>query len=322
MTACEGHFVDLAGLKILTGSKTTQPSPPGDKMPAGTSIERRRLPQALLDDLRWQYPKPYSATYTFPDEPRAPSIPHFHHIVRMNPNSDDGDTSIDIVIEGFELGGASVVDYRWSCGSRRLRDVLQLRNSAASRRLLRQKISKLSAFSGIPMPMGRSTPFRTLIDIFVAGNMQYTTLNAQRLVHLMGSNAGDVVCNVTTMGEMNAPFVLCSTLAHNDKPAHPPRRGQVVAHLNNDLVVFQDHGDPKKRLRLHRCQLDPTASGDFAFARCLTEAFSTKISGATRNLSRCIALEMFHLHQARNDAGDDDGSEERAIALDEPWIFL
>jgi len=255
-------------------------------------------PAELLAELRWDFPRPGAAVYTFPDEPRAPSLllsTYSTNEVTRAHSSSQWTVKVNIHAHGYELDNRSVFDCKWSLSCRRLRKVLDMENCVASRRRLRALIERLNnrlprRHSRQQLQSLKTASWKTLLAMFVDLNLLYTRMEAGRLDNLCGS------CDVSfeTIAYQGHVMALSSVIPQF-REGGAQTTGHVVGKLSGGFLIFQPIG-AQIPIRVHEIQLEPIPSGLHSLCRSLGSAAECKSLKESELVCRVIR-DTFERHE-------------------------
>lgn len=253
----------------------------------------RKLPDELLDDLNWKYPKPFSAIYTYPDEENSPALPYCTFQIKdCTPRKID----VEVMIDGYNLNGAPVFDHRWTFQSRKLQEVINLTNSFKNRTTLRKNIVKLKDSLHLNMEINNRCSMKTLKTMYAQCLIARGAEQADLLGNLLPDY--DVVCLFVliqgypllsiSVVPYESPIELIST-DESLELKHNVRRGYISEILKNGFLSFKDLECPSNPIRVHKTQLQPGKSGDCFLVRNPSQAFDHSLRLQTNSIaSHCM----------------------------------
>ncbi len=249
----------------------------------------KKLPEDLLDEIRWKYPKPFSALYTYPEEENSPALPYCtFQIKHCTPRKID----VEVMIDGYNLNGVPVFDHRWTLQSRKLNEVIKMKNTPRNRTKLKKKITKLKDSLNLTIEINQRCSMKTLKSMYSQCLIALGAEQAELLSQLLPDY--DVVClfilmqgypllNISVVPYEN-PIELIST-ENTLELKHNVRRGYISETLKNGFLSFKDIDRPSHPIRVHKTQLQPGKSGDCFLVRNPTQAFDHHL----RLQTNCIA---------------------------------
>jgi hypothetical protein len=243
----------------------------------------------LMDEIRWDHPKPFSTIYTYPECRSSSSLPHYY----FNPVVDTSSlipTIVEIPSNGFDLNGSSVFDWKWSLASRAVKRAIEMHNCHANRKRLRGLIrGQMQRFGTVDAPM---------LDAFDRMSMKCLIKHYNSVILLNGIKCArkmaklhpsfDVTPTMVTRGKVTLihytiiPYKFQRESADSDAAGNVyvtlkgVACGTVTGHLRNGFREFMRFGD-QNPIRVHRAQLETNGIGQCFIARDLHEASFYKL---------------------------------------------
>tara|TARA_B100001113_G_C21062005_1_gene601636 strand:+ start:29 stop:1027 length:999 start_codon:yes stop_codon:yes gene_type:complete len=259
----------------------------------GVRYKLQYLSPLLLRDLKFVYPKPFSSVYTYPDEEESPGLPFCtFQLNNVSPNNKRVD--MQVLVDGFNLRGEGVFDYRWSNSGRLLHWCTKLENTSANRKLLREKINQINekVDMGVDMNFIKSSTMKTLKNYFAQCLLANSAKQADLTHKLFPDN--DVVCSMVMYKEYPLLHValfpyqcysLCLDVG-NTQMLGKLKRGVVSEYLQNGFRTFKPFNSTTS-IRVHRMQLDIGNFGDVVLKRNTTEAFEHMLHKQSSHIIQC-----------------------------------